>query len=68
MLTRVARSHVLVGTFEFFASRGDIDAVRRLAYYVMARHYPNAAASDRPYHALLQTVIDGTAELIASCS
>jgi serine/tyrosine/threonine adenylyltransferase len=33
---------------------------------VMARHYPNAAASERPYRALLQTVIDGTAELIAS--
>ena len=66
VLTRVARSHVRVGTFEFFASRGDVDAVRRLADYVMARHYPNAAASEQPYRALLQTVIDGTAELIAS--
>jgi len=66
VLTRVARSHVRVGTFEYFASRGDIDAVRRLTDYVIARHYPNAAASERPYRALLQTVIDGTAELIAS--
>ena len=40
MLKSLAPQHVRVGTFEFFASRGDIDAVRRLADYVMARHYP----------------------------
>jgi uncharacterized protein YdiU (UPF0061 family) len=66
VLTRVARSHVRVGTFEFFASRGDTDALRRLADYVIARHYPQAAVADRPYRALLDAVVDGLAALIAS--
>ena len=39
-LTRVASSHIRVGTFQFFAARGDLDATRRLADYVIARHYP----------------------------
>jgi len=66
VLTRVARSHVRVGTFEFFASRGDTDALRRLADYVIARHDPDAAAAERPCLALLQTVVGRTAELVAS--
>ncbi len=40
VLTRVAASHVRVGTFEYFARRGDVDAVRQLADYVIQRHYP----------------------------
>jgi uncharacterized protein YdiU (UPF0061 family) len=40
VLTRVAASHVRVGTFEFFAARGDRDRVRQLADYAIARHYP----------------------------
>ena len=39
VLTRVASSHIRIGTFEFFASRGDFDSVRRLADYAIARHY-----------------------------
>jgi serine/tyrosine/threonine adenylyltransferase len=66
VLTRVAQSHVRVGTFEFFANRGDTEAVRLLADYVIARHYPDATGAERPYRALLETVIDRTAELIAS--
>jgi uncharacterized protein YdiU (UPF0061 family) len=66
VLTRVAQSHVRVGTFEFFANRGDREAVRLLADYVIARHYPDATGAERPYRALLETVIDRTAELIAS--
>jgi uncharacterized protein YdiU (UPF0061 family) len=65
VLTRVAASHIRVGTFEYFASRGDVDAIKTLADYVIARHYPDAAASDRPYHALLAAVIDAQAALIA---
>jgi uncharacterized protein YdiU (UPF0061 family) len=42
VLTRVASSHIRVGTFEFFASRGDVDAIRRLAVHVIARHYPES--------------------------
>jgi uncharacterized protein YdiU (UPF0061 family) len=65
VLTRVARSHVRVGTFEFFAARQDSDAVKRLADYVIARHYPDAQTSARPYRALLDAVIRRYAELIA---
>jgi uncharacterized protein YdiU (UPF0061 family) len=65
VLTRVASSHIRVGTFQFFAARGDTDGVRRLADHVIARHYPDAAKADRPYHALLEGVIARQAELIA---
>ncbi len=65
VLTRVASGHVRVGTFEYFEARRDTDALRRLADYVIARHYPEAGESDRPYRALLDAVIAGQAELIA---
>jgi uncharacterized protein YdiU (UPF0061 family) len=65
VLTRVALSHVRIGTFEFFANRGDDEAVRTLADYVIARHYPDAAESDQPYRALLDAVIARTAALVA---
>jgi uncharacterized protein YdiU (UPF0061 family) len=65
VLTRVARSHVRVGTFEYFAARQDTEALRQLADYVIARHYPAVAASDRPYGALLDAVIERQAALIA---
>ncbi|MEA2464949.1 MAG: serine/tyrosine/threonine adenylyltransferase [Acidobacteriota bacterium] len=65
VLTRVASSHIRVGTFQYFASRGDVDGVRLLADYVLARHYPEAAGAERPYHALLAAVIDAQAALIA---
>jgi uncharacterized protein YdiU (UPF0061 family) len=65
VLTRVASSHVRVGTFQFFAARGDTDGVRRLADHVIARHYPDAAKADRPYHALLAGVIARQADLVA---
>jgi uncharacterized protein YdiU (UPF0061 family) len=42
VLTRVASSHIRVGTFQFFAAQGDLDAIRRLADHVIARHYPEA--------------------------
>jgi serine/tyrosine/threonine adenylyltransferase len=65
ILTRVASSHLRVGTFQFFASRGDVEGVRLLADYVVARHYPDAARSGRPYRALLDAVVRAQAELIA---
>lgn len=65
VLTRVASSHIRVGTFQFFAARGDTDGVRRLADHVIARHYPDATKADRPYHALLEGVIARQAELVA---
>jgi serine/tyrosine/threonine adenylyltransferase len=65
VLTRVASSHIRVGTFQFFASRGDTDGVRRLADHVIARHYPDAANAERPYAALLAGVIGRQADLVA---
>ncbi len=65
VLTRVASSHIRVGTFQFFASRGDVEGVRLLADHVIARHYPHAAQAERPYRALLDAVIKAQAELIA---
>jgi uncharacterized protein YdiU (UPF0061 family) len=65
VFTRVAKSHVRIGTFEFFANRGDVEAVRALADYVIGRHYPEIAGVDQPYRALLDTVIDRVAALVA---
>jgi uncharacterized protein YdiU (UPF0061 family) len=65
VLTRVASSHIRVGTFQYFAARGDTEGVRRLADHVIARHYPQLATADRPYHALLSAVIARQAELVA---
>lgn len=65
VLTRVAASHIRVGTFQFFAARGDTDGVRQLADHVIARHYPDVAGTDRPYHALLSGVVARQAELVA---
>jgi uncharacterized protein YdiU (UPF0061 family) len=65
VLTRVAASHIRVGTFQYFAARQDVAALRHLADHVIARHYPDAAASGQPYHALLEGVIGRQAELIA---
>lgn len=65
VLTRVAASHIRVGTFQYFAARGDVDGLRLLAGHVMARHYPHVSASDQPYQALLSAVIERQADLIA---
>jgi uncharacterized protein YdiU (UPF0061 family) len=65
ILTRVAGSHIRVGTFQFHANRGDDDAIRLLADHVIARHYPEAAGAERPYRALLDAVIAAQADLVA---
>jgi serine/tyrosine/threonine adenylyltransferase len=65
VLTRVAASHIRVGTFQFFAARGDTEAVRRLADHVIARHYPELASTEKPYHALLAAVVARQADLVA---
>ena len=64
ILTRVASSHLRVGTFQFFAARGDVEGLRLLADHVIARHYPDAAHAAAPYRALLDRVIQAQAELI----
>jgi uncharacterized protein YdiU (UPF0061 family) len=65
VLTRVAASHVRVGTFEFFAARGDRDRVRQLADYAIARHYPDLASHPNRYLELLRAVSERQAALVA---
>jgi uncharacterized protein YdiU (UPF0061 family) len=64
VFTRVAASHIRVGTFQYFAAKGDIDGVRTLADYAIARHYPEASTAANPYRALLDGVIARQAALI----
>ncbi|MDB5486157.1 MAG: hypothetical protein JWR29_2061, partial [Tardiphaga sp.] len=65
VLTRVASSHIRIGTFQYFAARGDGDAVMRLADHVITRHYPDVATAPQPYLALLEQVIARQAALVA---
>lgn len=65
VLTRVAASHLRVGTFQYFTARGDTEGTRTLADYAIARHYPEAAQTKRPYRALLDGVISRQASLVA---
>jgi uncharacterized protein YdiU (UPF0061 family) len=65
VLTRVAASHLRVGTFQYVAARGDGEALRLLADHAMARHYPEAAAAAQPYRALLEGVVARQATLVA---
>jgi uncharacterized protein YdiU (UPF0061 family) len=62
VLTRVASSHIRVGTFQFFAARGDTEALKLLADHVIARHYPDAAS----YRELFEKVIERQANLVAA--
>lgn len=65
ILTRVAASHIRVGTFQYFSTQGDEENVKILADYVIARHFPDAAAAENPYLALLENIIVRQADLIA---
>ncbi len=66
VLTRVAASHIRVGTFEFFARRGGVDKVRDLADYAIARHYPDTADAENPYLAFFRAVCDAQSALVAN--
>ena len=65
ILTRVAASHIRVGTFQFAAAIDDPAALKTFADYTIQRHYPALANEDNPYLALLHAVIDRQASLIA---
>jgi uncharacterized protein YdiU (UPF0061 family) len=65
ILTRVASSHIRVGMFQYFAARGDAEAVRLLADHVIARHYPDIRDAENPYRALLDAVMSRQASLVA---
>ena len=61
VLTRVAASHIRVGTFQYFAARGDVEGVRLLADHAMARHYPGAHSC----RGFLAAVTGAQADLVA---
>jgi uncharacterized protein YdiU (UPF0061 family) len=65
VLTRVAASHLRVGTFQYFAARRDAEGVRILADFAIGRHYPEALQAKQPYRALLEGVVARQAKLIA---
>jgi uncharacterized protein YdiU (UPF0061 family) len=65
VLTRVAASHLRVGTFEYFAARRDTDALTQLTRHALQRHYPERMASPLPALALLEGVIERQAALVA---
>ncbi len=65
VLTRVASSHIRVGTFELFAARADREALSILASYALRRHYPDATGSGNDALALLERVVQSQANLIA---
>jgi protein adenylyltransferase len=66
VLTRVAASHIRIGTFQFFAARGGVEKVRELADYAIARHYPDTADAENPYLAFFAAVTDAQASLVAN--
>ena len=65
VLARVAQSHIRIGTFQFFAARQDLDALKTLAGHVIERHYPQAAGDANPVRAMLDGVVAGQARLVA---
>jgi serine/tyrosine/threonine adenylyltransferase len=65
VLTRVAASHVRVGTFQYAAAHEDPTLVRRLADYAIARHYPHVVEAENQYLALFEGVVDAQASLVA---
>ncbi|SFL77296.1 protein adenylyltransferase SelO [Nitrosomonas communis] len=65
ILTRVAASHIRVGTFEYVARLGNSEAIKILADYTIDRHYPDAATAENAHLALLHNVIQRQASLVA---
>ena len=65
VLTRVAASHIRVGTFQFFAVRRDLDSLNALIDHAIARHYPALAGVENKALAMLDAVIEAQASLVA---
>ncbi len=66
VLARVAKSHIRFGTFQFFAAREDIEALRALTDHVIDRHYPDARQADNPVQAMFEMVCAAQAKLVVS--
>ncbi len=65
VFTRVAASHLRVGTFQYFAAREDLESLRTLADYAIDRHYPELNDGEARYAGLFRRVAERQAELIA---
>lgn len=65
VLCRVAASHIRIGTFQYFAARGDEEAVRLLVDHCIGRHYPALAGAPNRALALLEAVVAAQADLVA---
>ena len=65
VLTRVAASHIRIGTFQYFAAQGEQEKVRQLADYTIVRHYPELQSSQTPYLGLLDAISEAQARLVA---
>jgi len=65
VFTRVASSHLRVGTFQYFAARRNTDALKTLTEYSIDRHYPEAKSDEVPYVAFFRRVAERQAELVA---
>ena len=65
VLTRIAASHIRVGTFELFSALGDVQALKTLAAYTLLRHFPDRSSEPKPGKALLEAVIERQSALVA---
>ena len=65
ILTRVAASHLRVGTFQYAAGRDEVENLQALADYAIHRHYPEIESDENKYLSLLKEVIKRQASLIA---
>ena len=65
VFTRVAASHLRVGTFQYFAARGDVESLKTLADYAIDRHYPEVRDEASPYIGLFRGVVERQAKLVA---
>jgi uncharacterized protein YdiU (UPF0061 family) len=65
VFSRIAKSHIRIGTLQFFAGKEDVEALKLLSNYVIDRHFPNAKNSTTPVLAMLHEVIAAQAKLIA---
>jgi uncharacterized protein YdiU (UPF0061 family) len=65
VLTRVASSHIRVGTFQFFAVRRDLESLEALIGHVIERHYPELSGADNKALGLLDQVMEAQARLVA---
>lgn len=66
VLTRIASSHIRVGTFQFVAMQGDLQLLKEFTDYVINRHYPDIQKNSNPYTSLLVSVMDRQIELIVN--